>query len=153
MASLSCDMWLQRINSRNVFLWGFALKHLINVLVFIYNSPSLTEDSDQEPLPLESDFLTTVSYTFYIYSYNFSLLRNYSQSNKNTTFLLKILSQITATFLQFTAKNYYKPHQKFVTIENCSKYCNLQHYYKLRHHKRYLCKETILVILLSLLNV
>ena len=61
---------------------------LISILfVFIYTSPGLTKDSNPQPLRLESDPLTTVSFASYIYRYNYSSFKSISQPNKNIAFL------------------------------------------------------------------
>ena len=88
---------------------------LINVLlVFIYNSPALTEDSNQESLLLESDSLTTVSCAFHIYHNYFSTaflkpIKTYLAFVKNCG---KILLHITATLLQITEKKPIKHYDK-----------------------------------------
>ena len=81
------------------------------LLVFRYNSTGLIENSNLEPLPLESDYLIIAPWAFHICCYNYSSFSSISQPNKIilfpdfTTNYVKILLKITAALLQSWQKS------------------------------------------------
>ena len=77
-------------------------------MIFICNSPGVTDDSIPEPLPLESDFLITVSCVFHIYRYNCLSFNNISQPNRNIVLL---------TFITISSKCYYKLLESYYKLQ------------------------------------
>ena len=82
--------------------------------MFIYRFPGLIDDSIEEPLPLESACLTTVSYLFQIFHHNSSPFNNISQPNKNIAFL-DLFTNYLKFELQIKTKTYQTVWQKIMT--------------------------------------